>query len=279
MITPALETAYAKINLALHVRARRADGYHQLETVFAFLDQGDHLTCANSDRFSLTLSGKFADGLADESVSDNLIFRAANLYAGGVEPAVAFRLEKSLPIAAGLGGGSADAAAALRLLNTCSSAPLPTERLLEIAALLGADVPACIGSVPVTGRGIGTMLEQVENDVSGLSCLLVNPNKPLSTAPVFRAWDGLDRGPMPQGSARDILLGGRNDLEIPAIRLCPEIAEILLVLKSTRPLVSRMSGSGATCFALYEDTGMLEQVRTEISSMHPEWWTMAGQLR
>lgn len=279
MTIPQFETAYAKINLALHVRARRADGYHELETVFAFLDQGDCLACKAADRFSLNISGEFAAGLSHESERDNLIFRAAELHAGGEVPAVSIGLEKNLPIAAGLGGGSADAAAALRLLNGQLTLPLPNERLLEIAALLGADVPACITSVPVTGRGIGTMLEPIENDVSGLPCLLVNPNKAMPTGPVFQAWDGVDRGPMPQGSAREIFAGGRNDLQIPAIKLCPEIADILGMLERTCPLVSRMSGSGATCFAIYENPETLEQISTEIKALHPGWWTMAGRLR
>jgi len=272
-------TAYAKINLALHVRSRRADGYHELETVFAFLDKGDSLSMEKAEHFSLDLEGPFGRNLAGEDYETNLIYRAAKLHGDGVVPPVAFRLDKKLPIAAGLGGGSADAAAALRLLNDASDAPLGVEELHVIAAQLGADVPACIDSLPVVGRGTGTILEPVENDVSGMHCLLVNPNIAVATGPVFKAWDGVDRGPMPEGSARCILQDGRNDLEPMALKICPEIGNILQELRKANPLVARMSGSGATCFALFHDAGALQHAASEISKKNPEWWTMAGCLR
>ena len=272
-------TAYGKINLALHVRKRREDGYHELETVFAFLDQGDALWMEKADRFSLALEGQFSSGLAAEDSEGNLIYRAAELYRNGDVPPVAFRLDKKLPIAAGLGGGSADAAAALRLLNENSDAPLGAKELHAIAAQLGADVPACIESLPVVGRGTGTLLEPVENDVSGLHCLLVNPNIAMSTGPVFKAWDGVDRGPMPEGSALHIMQNGRNDLEPMAFEICPEIGEILQKLRDCDPLVARMSGSGATCFALFDNAVALERTSAKITKHHPEWWTMKGRLR
>lgn len=272
-------TAYGKINLALHVRKRREDGYHELETVFAFLDQGDALSMEKADRFSLALEGQFSSVLAVEDSESNLIYRAAKLHRDGDVPPVAFRLNKKLPIAAGLGGGSADAAAALRLLNENSDAPLGAEELHAIAAQLGADVPACIESLPVVGRGTGTLLEPVENDVSGLHCLLVNPNIAMMTGPVFKAWDGIDRGPMPQGSALFIMENGRNDLEPMALEICPEIGKILKELRDSNPLVARMSGSGATCFALFDNVEALERTSAKITKHHPEWWTMAGRLR
>lgn len=273
------ETAYAKINLALHVRGRRDDGYHELETIFAFLDHGDRLSIEPAEQFALEFTGKFGASLAKEYVPDNLISRAANLHQNGLAPAVKFRLEKNLPIASGLGGGSADAAAALRLLNGCFVPPLPASRLHDIAESLGADVPACINSVSVMGRGTGTFLEPVKNDVSGLFCLLVNPNIAMSTGPVFQAWDGVDHGPLPQGTAREILLNGRNDLEGPAISLCPQISEILALLTKSKPLVARMSGSGASCFAIYEDVESLMNASAEIASQRPTYWTMSGCLR
>lgn len=272
-------TAYGKINLALHVRRRREDGYHELETVFAFLDQGDALSMQQAGRFSLALEGQFSSGLAAEDSESNLIYRAAKLYRNGDVHPVAFRLDKKLPIAAGLGGGSADAAAALRLLNENSDAPLGAKEMHAIAAQLGADVPACIESLPVVGRGTGTLLEPVENDVSGLHCLLVNPNIAMSTGPVFKAWDGVDRGPMPEGSALFIMKNGRNDLEPMALEICPEIGEILQKLRESDPLVARMSGSGATCFALFDNAEALARTSAEIMQYHPEWWTMTGRLR
>lgn len=272
-------TAYAKINLALHVRRRRADGYHELETVFAFLDQGDSLWMEPSGQFSLELEGRFGRSLAEEERENNLIYRAAKLHGEVFMPPVAFRLDKKLPIAAGLGGGSADAAAALRLLNESSDAPLSTDKLHAIAAQLGADVPACINSLPVVGRGTGTVLEPVENDVSGLYCLLVNPNIAVATGPVFKAWDGVDRGPMPDGSARIILQDGRNDLEPMALKICPGIGDILKELRKPNPLVARMSGSGATCFALYDDADVMDRAESEVSKKYPHWWTMTGRLR
>lgn len=279
MTVPIQETAFAKINLALHVRGRRDDGYHELETVFAFLDCGDILSIEPAAQFEIEFSGEFGSGLANEYVPDNLISRAARLHQNGLAPPVKFRLEKNLPIASGLGGGSADAAAALRLLNSYFSPPLPNDILHEIAIQLGADVPACIKSVPVMGRGTGTSLNRIENDVSGLFCLLVNPNIAMSTAPVFRAWDGLDRGPLPQGTAREILLGGRNDLELPAISLCPEISDILALLATSHAVVSRMSGSGASCFALFENAKTMTDAAAEFASRHPQYWTMSGRLR
>lgn len=279
MIAPLDETAYAKINLALHVRKQRDDGYHELETIFAFLDHGDRLSIEPAEQFDLEFTGKFGTSLAKEYVPDNLISRAACLHQNGSAPAVKFRLEKNLPIASGLGGGSADAAAALRLLNGYFPPPLPTGRLHEIAESLGADVPACINSVPVMGLGTGTSLEPVKNDVSGLFCLLVNPNIAMSTGPVFKRWDGVDHGPLPHGTAREILLNGRNDLEGPAISLCPEISEILALLTKSHPVVARMSGSGASCFAIYEDMKRLMNASAEIASQRPAYWTMSGRLR
>jgi 4-diphosphocytidyl-2-C-methyl-D-erythritol kinase len=264
------DIAYAKINLALHVRRRRDDGYHDLETLFAFLDDGDQLQMEPATAFALEESKRFA-GTAGP-VGDNLITRAARLVGQGDLPPVRINLAKHLPVAAGLGGGSADAAATLRLLGAGDR--------LDLAAALGADVPACLASLPVIGTGTGTMLSSVENDVAGLACILVNPLVPLSTGPVFLNWDGVDRGPMPSGTAREIMLAGRNDLEASAIALCPLIGEVLSVLRDTDPLVARMSGSGASCFAVYEDFhhAISHEIRIRETLQH-DWWTMIGRLR
>jgi 4-diphosphocytidyl-2-C-methyl-D-erythritol kinase len=149
----------------------------------------------------------------------------------------------------------------------------------EKAARLGADVPACVESVACIGLGTGTELLPVDNDLAGMPVLLVNPRVPLSTGPVFKLWDGLDRGALPAGAALEIALAGRNDLEVPAIALCPVIAEVLAALGETQPLLARMSGSGATCFALYERHDVMERALECMASRHPEWWTLAGALR
>ncbi len=264
------DVAYAKINLALHVRHRRQDGYHELETLFAFLDEGDRLSMIAAEAFSLNETGPFS-GRAGPPES-NLITRAARLAGNGNLPPVCITLDKRLPVAAGLGGGSADAAATLRLLGAPDR--------LDFAALLGADVPACMASVPVKGTGTGIELSPITNDVQGLACLIVNPMISLPTGPVFAKWDGIDRGQMPIGSASDVMFGGRNDLEDPAIALCPVIRDVLAALRATRPLLARMSGSGACCFALYESDDEAANHEREVRRhKHPGWWTMVGRLR
>lgn len=263
------ETAYAKLNLALHVRRRREDGYHDLETLFAFVDAGDVLTARNADRDELHTLGEFAGALDDPF--DNIVARA--LGALPRAEGLALTLEKNLPVAAGLGGGSADAGAVFRLIERTHG--LPDDWRLR-AAKLGADVPACVRSETCIGRGTGTGLEPVASDLAGTPVLLVNPRLPLATGPVFKAWDGVDRGPLPHGSAREIALAGRNDLEAPALSFCPAIADVLAGLRQTGAWLVRMSGSGATCFALYEDVAIRDAAAT---ALRPEWWTLAGRLR
>ncbi|UIP08197.1 4-(cytidine 5'-diphospho)-2-C-methyl-D-erythritol kinase [Erythrobacter sp. SDW2] len=266
------ETAYAKINLALHVRRRREDGYHELETLFAFVDQGDQLTAQAAGHDTQETVGEFGGALTDPF--DNIVMRA--LGALPRPDGLAITLEKNLPVAAGLGGGSADAGAIFRMVERAHGLPGDWR---ERAAKLGADVPACVDSRACIGRGTGTELEPIDNDLAGMAVLLVNPRVPLSTAPVFKAWDGLDRGPMPSGSVRDIALGGRNDLEAPAIAQCPVIADVLAALLEANPLLARMSGSGATCFALFENDNAMRAAAERISTAQPGWWQMQGKLR
>lgn len=255
------ETAFAKLNLALHVRAREPDGYHRIETVFAFCEDGDVLTAEPSDRLSFEVTGPFAPDLATEP--DNLVLRAAR--AVGAEH-FALRLEKNLPVASGIGGGSADAAAALRLLGG-GRADLPA-----IAAGLGADVPACLASRAARGEGKGDRLEPIADEgLAGTPVLLVNPRVPLSTAAVFAAWDGVDRGAL--GGWRE----GRNDLEAPARRLVPGIGAVLDALGTAD--IARMSGSGATCFGLYADSARRDSDQARIAAEHPDWWTLATRLK
>ena len=184
------ETAFAKVNLALHVRAREPDGYHRLETVFAFAEDGDRLQVADAPDLELRLSGPFASGLG--AGEDNLVLRAARGLAAlsGTRRGAALHLDKRLPVASGIGGGSADAAAALRLLARWWGVEVDPAALEALARRLGADVPACLASVTARGTGRGDRLEPAGLAAAGTPLLLVNPRVPLSTAAVFRAWDG-----------------------------------------------------------------------------------------
>lgn len=260
------EPAPAKLNLALHVRAKRPDGYHELETLFAFTRFGDTLAAAPAEDWSLVVSGPTAQ--AAGPLEDNLVLRAARAFAdaSGSRARHALRLEKHIPVAAGLGGGSADAAATLRLLNRLAGAPLALCELERIGALLGADVPACVRSATAFGAGRGEALAPGPG-LSGMPVLLVNPCVAVPTGPVFRAWDGIDRGPL--GADWRV---ARNDLEAPAIGLQPVIADVLAWLHGLPGVtLARMSGSGATCFALFE--------REAPAVVAPHgWWVQKSQL-
>ena len=266
------ETAFAKINLALHVRRRRDDGYHALETLFAFVDAGDRLSVALAARDELRTVGEFASQLTDPF--NNIVSKALSALPHG--PGWAVTLEKNLPVAAGLGGGSADVGAVFRMVEREYGLPAGWQ---DRAARLGADVPACVRSETCVGRGTGTVLEPVENDLSGAPVLLVNPRIPLGTGPVFAGWDGIDRGPLPTGTASAIAYAGRNDLGQAAISLCPIIGEVLGLLASTGSRVARMSGSGATCFALFETMAQLETASAQVRAERPDWWQLSGRLR
>lgn len=276
------ETAFAKINLALHVRRRRDDGYHELETIFAFARHGDLVSIAEGPP-RLTIEGPFADVLRGEDPEDNLVMRAARglyrLAGAGSPPAI--HLDKRLPVAAGIGGGSADAAAVLRLLCRRLHLSVEAPEVLALAADLGADVPACLLSRSVRGDARGDELRPVDGTgLSDIPLLLVNPGVPLSTGPVFKAWDGVDRGPLASGDPLDAALSGRNDLEPPALQLCPIIGEVIALL-AAQPgcTLARMSGSGATCFALFESAEQRNVAGEAIGLAHPGWWQLASNLR
>ena len=272
----ATEVAYAKINLALHVRRRRADGYHELETLFAFLDDGDRLSVAPAAGFSLRITGPFAAGLG--AGDDNLVLRAARMLAqrNGIGEGAAFVLDKRLPIAAGIGGGSADAAAALRLVAAMWRIGPDQLLPMDIAAELGADVPACVRSQTCFGSGVGEKLAVIDAaELAGLPVLLVNPRVECLTGPVFKAWDGIDRGPLDVGN----WLAARNDLEAPALALHPEIGGVLRYLDGLGARLVRMSGSGATCFALFDAANQRDVAAAQVARDHPDWWQMAGLLR
>jgi 4-diphosphocytidyl-2-C-methyl-D-erythritol kinase len=281
MSAPLRETAFAKINLALHVRRRREDGYHELETLFAFVDDGDELFVEPADADHLTITGEFAEGLS--CGPDNLVLRALVLARklGSDAPPLSITLDKRLPVAAGLGGGSADAGALLRLILRHWPGTIDTASLTKASAALGADVPACIASETALATGIGEVLSLLQNaDTAGLAVLLVNPGIAVATGPVFKAWDGLDRGALAEN---DSLLArtraNRNDLEAPALSICTEIDEVLTLLRAQLPLVSRMSGSGGTCFALFRSLDAMQSAAIRIADDHPDWWVMGGQLR
>ena len=274
------ETAFAKINLALHVRRRRADGYHELETIFAFADDGDHLSVKSGAGLTLKVTGPFGGDLQGDS--DNLVLRAARVIQQnyGISVGADLTLDKRLPIASGIGGGSADAAAAARLLNRFWKIEAADRELVELLAPLGADIPACIESRLVRGTGTGTQLTEIDDEaLSGMALLLVNPCKPVSTAAIFNQWDGIDRGALISGDALEAAKQERNDLEPIAIKLCPDVADILKILMQQQPLLARMSGSGATCFALFGSDVARDSAASAVSAANPAWWVMKANLR
>lgn len=252
------ETAYAKLNLELRVLGRRADGFHDLDTLFAFAEDGDRLSVEKGEGLSLRVTGDFADRL--DGAEDNLVLRAARLL-GGTDAALT--LDKRLPVAAGLGGGSADAAAALRLLNRWWDLGLGKAELLALARQLGSDVPACFVSRVVRGTGRGDLLEEAETPLSGKPLLLVNPGISLSTADVFGRWNGLP--------------STGNDLEPPALEVAPVIGEVLEALRAQPGTCQvAMSGSGATCFAIFENEASRDSAQ---ASMPARWWRWASRLK
>lgn len=264
------EPAPAKLNLALHVRGRLADGRHRIETIFAFCTDGDMVEACAADDLSLIVEGPFAAEVS--AGDDNLVMRAAKALreAARTDAGASLTLKKKLPVASGIGGGSADAAAALRLLTRLWT--LDPSHAAAVAPGLGSDVPACLLSMSARGGGAGDELALFDDPgIAGTPVLLVNPRIPLSTHEVFVRWDGEDRGPL--GDWRE----GRNDLEGPATSLVPEIGDVLAWLHS-QPEAGfiRMSGSGATCFALFAS----EQARDAAAASVPEhWWHLATHLR
>jgi 4-diphosphocytidyl-2-C-methyl-D-erythritol kinase len=278
--------APAKLNLYLHVVGRRDDGYHLLDSLIAFADIGDRLTVAPADALSLTVEGPEAAGLADLG-DDNLVLRAAHLLAEqtGAKARAALHLVKHLPIASGIGGGSADAAAALSALNQLWDYPLSPEALAELGLKLGADVPACLAGRPVWVGGIGEDIEMAPH-LPPLGLVLANPRHPLPTSAVFQARCGAFSRPgrfetVPQDPAALARTLGmrRNDLAEAAIGLVPEIAAVLDALgRLPGALLSRMSGSGATCFALFAGREQAMAAARHLARGKPGWWVEGGAL-
>ncbi|MET0250362.1 MAG: 4-(cytidine 5'-diphospho)-2-C-methyl-D-erythritol kinase [Sphingobium sp.] len=274
------ETAFAKINLALHVRGRRDDGYHSLESLFVFAADGDRLHAVLDHHLRLKVEGPFAQGL--ETDADNLVLRAAIALRDFAEVREGARLvlDKRLPVASGIGGGSADAAATLRLLIRLWGLDVDEADLLHLALSLGSDVPACLASRTQFVGGRGEELREVEiAGLRGKAMLLVNPRAPLSTGKVFARWDGVDRGALEPGDMTALVEQGRNDLEPAAIALAPVIADVLTALRA-QPGVQlvRMSGSGATCFALFADAAARNRARYAVQAAQPGWWVMATEI-
>ena len=274
-----VEPAPAKINLALHVRSRRADGYHDLETLFVFARDGDRVTVTPAEADRLSLTGPFAHLLAGEG--DNLVTRAAAAFTEtfAIRQGHAITLDKHLPVASGIGGGSADAAATLRALARLHDVAADDARLLTIAARLGADVPACLLGRATFGRGRGDALETIEG-LGDCPALLVNPGVGVSTAAVFGRWDGVDRGAIaPSGDTFARGLAGRNDLQPAAEALAPVIRDVMAALGvSGGARLIRMSGSGATCFALFERLDERDEAARRIAATRPGWWLLATTI-
>jgi 4-diphosphocytidyl-2-C-methyl-D-erythritol kinase len=280
--------APAKVNLTLRVTGRRSDGYHLLDSLVVFAGVGDRLTIAPGEDLSLTITGPFGPGLAAEP--DNLVLRAARglAAAAGVVARGALTLEKNLPVASGVGGGSADAAAALRLLARAWGVSLPEGRLAALALGLGADVPVCLTPCPARMGGIGEVLAPVPA-LPPLGMVLVNPGVACSTAAVFRAraaagtgFSAADAVPPAERFATPASLAAAlgasgNDLEAPAIAVAPAIAAALAALRDQEGcLLARMSGSGATCFGLFPNAAAASRAARGFAGAG--WWGWGGGL-
>jgi 4-diphosphocytidyl-2-C-methyl-D-erythritol kinase len=275
--------APAKINLALHVTGRRDDGYHLLDSLVVFTRFGDRLTVEAADTDSFTLLGRHATDLPHDAT--NLVLRARDAlraHAGGGRcPAVAIGLEKNLPIASGVGGGSSDAAAALKVLAHLWALDIDGDQLARIGLSLGADLPMCLAARPLRARGIGEEIIPVDG-FPALGLVLVNPGVAVSTPDVFRALHSRENAPLPPlpsridfHSLRGWLEASRNDLEPAARALRPEIGEALKALDRAGSGFSRMSGSGATCFGLFETGNVAKRAAVAIRVRQPGWFVAA----
>lgn len=281
--------APAKINLFLHVGEMRGDGYHALQSLVAFAETGDEIRAQRSDDFSLVMDGPFAGALVDEK--DNLVLRAARLLAAEACVATGARLTltKNLPVASGIGGGSADAAACLRALWQfwgLEDAPQVTRATLEQAAIeTGSDVPVCLlsGAALMEGRGeVVTALPELPR----AAMVLVNPRVAVPTGPVFarlRARSGADGVAAPSGFADvkalvDFLAQARNDLQAPALEIAPVIQDVLTALGAEGALLTRMCGSGATCYALFADDAAAARAAQSVQQRNPGWWVCATRI-
>ena len=268
---PITEVARAKINLTLHVLGRRADGYHELSSAVAFADVGDKLIIEVAVQNTLSVAGPFAASVPPGA--DNIIWKAwAHLAAVLPLPQVSVHLEKNLPVASGIGGGSADAAAMLRALLRLSGVTLSAEQVTGLAAI-GADVPVCFAGNPAVISGIGEKIS-VLTEMLPPAVVLVNPNVSCATAAVFAAM-GLkpgDRRPTPSRAE------WRNDMMVAAIKTQPKISDVLSALHKTDLFPVLMSGSGATCFGVAKTYEEAEETALHLGALHPDWWVKAARL-
>lgn len=284
--------APAKINLFLHVGAPTPDGYHPVSSLMVFADVGDSVSIQPADALAFEVDGPFAAELAGTDPAENLVVRAARgllARAGGPHPPFRLILNKVLPVAAGLGGGSSDAGAALRLVRDALQLQVQDEILDGVAASLGADGPVCLHGEPVIGEGRGDVFHPAPV-LPPLHAVLVNPNRPSPTGAVYRAYDeagapgAADRPFLPEAfesaeEAAAFLSLCRNDLEAPAVAMEPAIGEVLAVLRGEpETLLGRMSGSGATCFALCAGDIEAEGLAGRIAQARPDWWVRRCRL-
>ncbi|MDL2408308.1 4-(cytidine 5'-diphospho)-2-C-methyl-D-erythritol kinase [Rhizobium calliandrae] len=286
-----VQEAPAKINLALQVTGQRADGYHLLDTLVTFARHGDRLGFRASHRDEFSLSGRFSPLLADEAdAGDNLVLKARDLLrqaartAGFEAPPVHIHLEKNLPVASGIGGGSADAAATLGgLMRLWGIAP-SSDTMMAIALKLGADVPMCLVSRPLIARGIGETIELLPHFPS-FAMVLGNPLVSVSTPEVFSLLARKDNPAlalslqMPNDHAQwiEAIKGLRNDLEPPARTLCNEIATLSQLIETQGAVATRMSGSGATCFGLFDHLEQAKAAAASLHSLRPDWYFQATE--
>ncbi|MFM9889470.1 MAG: 4-(cytidine 5'-diphospho)-2-C-methyl-D-erythritol kinase [Rickettsiales bacterium] len=266
--------APAKVNLFLHITGRRADGYHLLESLVAFTQVADTLEAEMAPELSLTVEGPFAGDAGGGG--DNLVLKAARLLQQhtATQSGAALRLSKNIPVGGGLGGGSADAAAALKLLNQLWNLSLPDAQLLALAPQLGADVAMCLNGSSAIARGIGDELEPVS--LPPMHAVLVHPRVPLLTKDVYGALATKtvfeQRVDARSANTLHWLRATENDLEAPALMVQPMVAQVLAALRSTSPQLARMTGSGACCFGLYADSVAAHKAAAFIAQANPEWW-------
>lgn len=263
--------APAKLNLTLAITGRRADGYHELESMVMFTALADVVSVEPAPSLTLRVSGEFAADAG--SGHDNLVLKAARLLQqqSGATAGAAIHLEKNIPVGGGLGGGSSDAAATLRLLNHLWQVNLDDAALLALAPQLGADVAMCLYGKPLIARGVGEQITLLQHAPYAGPVVLVHPRKPLLTKDVYAAYHATHASPSHTP---------RNDLQRPAISLMPDIAEILLALETApqTPILARVTGSGACCFALYENEQSAVAVASALRRSHPEWWVAVTSL-
>lgn len=287
------QQAPAKINLFLHVTGKRDDGYHLLESLVCFTATGDVVSgeLRTDGKITLAVTGPMADALSNDHTNDNLVVRAARLLQeeANTELGADLILDKRLPVASGIGGGSADAAAAIRLLCDMWNLDLDGDRLSAIALSLGADVPVCLHGKATLMSGIGEKLTELP-DLPPLPIVLINPGKPVSTPAIFKAreedgfsdeglWNIHTRYESGAALAADLQECG-NDLTLAATSILPDICDVLNAMaREEGCLLARMSGSGATCFAIYDTATQAEKAANAIASQHENWWIVPTEIR